>query len=221
MTTVIRNGITMMKTSPTTISFIRHGMVHNPLDIFYGRLPRFRLSKTGILDAQRAALAMKGTPLTAIYSSPLLRTRQTANSILEYHPTLRLHRSRLITEVKSPFEGRGQSSIDRVGGDVYAGGGNEHEQPENILQRSLKFLKRMRKIHKGEHIAATTHGDVVFFLQLWAKGCEVTAENKLRLIGTKTIPEYPTTGSITTLTYLTDGVDEVPACRYVNCSALS
>ena len=39
-------------TNPTSISFVRHGHVHNPENIVYGRLPGFRLSDLGRRGAQ-------------------------------------------------------------------------------------------------------------------------------------------------------------------------
>lgn len=32
---------------PTSISFVRHGQVHKPRRVFYGRLPSFPLSEEG------------------------------------------------------------------------------------------------------------------------------------------------------------------------------
>lgn len=60
----------------TTISFVRHGRVHNPRGVIYGRLPNFRLSREGMNDAERAGLQLSSSPLEAVYASPLLRTRQ-------------------------------------------------------------------------------------------------------------------------------------------------
>ena len=57
---------------------MRHGEVHNPRAIFYGRMPRFRLSEAGRRQAEAAADYLAGAPLAAIYTSPLLRARQTA-----------------------------------------------------------------------------------------------------------------------------------------------
>ncbi len=66
----------------TQISFVRHGHVHNPGAVLYGRLPGFRLDRQGVQDAQRAGRALRGKNITAIFSSPLLRARQTAREVL-------------------------------------------------------------------------------------------------------------------------------------------
>ena len=62
----------------TILLFVRHAEVHNPRDVVYGRLPRFRLSARGREQAARVAACLAGVPLAAIYTSPLLRARQTA-----------------------------------------------------------------------------------------------------------------------------------------------
>ena len=36
-----------LMTTPTTVYLVRHGHVHNPQEIIYGRLARFRLSERG------------------------------------------------------------------------------------------------------------------------------------------------------------------------------
>lgn len=59
---------------------VRHGEVFNPDGILYGRLPGFGLSKLGHRMAQAAAddLAARGRPVSALRSSPLQRTRESA-----------------------------------------------------------------------------------------------------------------------------------------------
>ncbi len=68
---------------PTTITFIRHGEVHNPQRILYGRLPRFALSEQGRAEAQAVAATLRDVPVATVYSSPLLRARQTAQAIVD------------------------------------------------------------------------------------------------------------------------------------------
>lgn len=70
----------------TTIHFVRHGEVHNPDHILYERLPGFHLSDRGRRMAETTARYLAANPQTntaaAIYSSPLDRTRETAQAIL-------------------------------------------------------------------------------------------------------------------------------------------
>ncbi|HLP22620.1 MAG TPA: histidine phosphatase family protein [Microbacteriaceae bacterium] len=68
---------------PRQLHLVRHGEVHNPERILYGRLPGFSLSERGQAMAEATAdyLANRGVPIAAIVSSPLERTRQSAAPI--------------------------------------------------------------------------------------------------------------------------------------------
>lgn len=67
--------------SRTVVHLLRHGEVHNPDKILYGRLPGFRLSALGIQMAKAAAAALADRDVTYIVSSPLERAQQTAEPI--------------------------------------------------------------------------------------------------------------------------------------------
>ncbi|MFI6906752.1 histidine phosphatase family protein [Nonomuraea sp. NPDC050394] len=62
----------------TVVHLLRHGEVHNPHGILYGRLPGYHLSETGQQMAEMVAKAVAGRDIVALYSSPLERARETA-----------------------------------------------------------------------------------------------------------------------------------------------
>lgn len=64
---------------------MRHGEVHNPDRVLYGRLPEFRLSAAGHRMARAAAehVHAMNRPLGALVSSPLERTRESAQPFAE------------------------------------------------------------------------------------------------------------------------------------------
>ncbi|WP_043629928.1 histidine phosphatase family protein [Nonomuraea candida] len=62
----------------TVVHLLRHGEVHNPGRILYGRLPGYHLSQTGQLMAETVAKAIGGRDIVALYSSPLERAMETA-----------------------------------------------------------------------------------------------------------------------------------------------
>jgi broad specificity phosphatase PhoE len=65
----------------TVVHLLRHGEVHNPDKVLYGRLPGFLLSDLGHRMAQRAAEALTGRDVVRIVSSPMERAQQTATPI--------------------------------------------------------------------------------------------------------------------------------------------
>ncbi|HME18086.1 MAG TPA: histidine phosphatase family protein, partial [Mycobacterium sp.] len=69
----------------TRIHLVRHGEVHNPEGVLYGRLPGFRLSDKGIRQAQAVADALAGRDIVALIASPLQRAQETAAPIAARH----------------------------------------------------------------------------------------------------------------------------------------
>ncbi len=64
----------------TTVHLLRHGEVHNPDRVLYGRMPGYRLSEQGQEMAHVVAktLAEQKRDLVAVVSSPLQRAQETA-----------------------------------------------------------------------------------------------------------------------------------------------
>lgn len=192
----------------TRIHFVRHGMVHNPQGVFYGRLPRYSLSAEGRGQAEAGARWFADKPITAIYSSPMLRARQTARAIAVPHGLrVRIHQD--LIEVHVPIQGLPLAEGIARGWDLYTGNQPPYESVEDILQRMLHFAWQIRQRHPGQETAAVTHGDPVGFLMLWAEGRPVTAENKAPLY-----QRYLAVGSITTLTFVTASREEKPTLDY-------
>jgi broad specificity phosphatase PhoE len=65
----------------TVVHLLRHGEVRNPGHIIYGRLPGFHLSEDGRMMAKAAAGFLAGRDITALFSSPLERARETAEPL--------------------------------------------------------------------------------------------------------------------------------------------
>src|SRR6202044_2340550 len=63
------------------VHLVRHGEVHNPGRILYGRLPGFQLSEAGRLMAKAAADFLADRDITVLKSSPLQRAVETAEPI--------------------------------------------------------------------------------------------------------------------------------------------
>ncbi len=69
--------------SRTTVHLLRHGEVHNPGAVLYGRLPGFGLSEDGHTMARDAAEALQDRNITLVIASPLQRAQETATPIAE------------------------------------------------------------------------------------------------------------------------------------------
>jgi broad specificity phosphatase PhoE len=208
-------GVLSNKMTQTVIHMVRHGEVHNPKKILYGRLPRFKLSANGRRQARAAGRFLCHLPIDAVYSSPLLRARQTADELLACLHCCKLHISNQLNEVYTAYEGVPGDQVDRKRGDIYTGAGEGYEQPEDVVARTAKFLKRVRRRFEGRHVTAVTHGDVITFTALWALGWELEPRNKMRLNAAGYPVGYPAHASVTSLMFRTQAQDERPSMTYV------
>lgn len=102
----------------TVVHLLRHGEVHNPDGVLYGRLPGFVLSAMGHQMAKAAARALSGHEVATVVSSPLERARETSVPIAEHFGVDVQVDERLI-EAGNVFEGRtfgvGDGSLRRPG----------------------------------------------------------------------------------------------------------
>lgn len=89
------------------LHLVRHGEVHNPGRVLYGRLPNFRLSADGRAMARSAAEHVQrlGRPVGALYASPLQRTRESAETFAELFDLVPVIDDRVI-EPTNVFEGK-------------------------------------------------------------------------------------------------------------------
>lgn len=87
------------------VHLVRHGEVHNPDHVLYGRLPHFGLSDLGQRMAAASVTLLAGHPVTGLYASPLLRTQQSAAPWAEGFG-LEIHTDERLIEPTNRFEGK-------------------------------------------------------------------------------------------------------------------
>ena len=93
----------------TVVHVMRHGEVHNPTGVLYGRLPGYRLSTAGEEMARDAARWFSGVAadpaITHLVASPLERAQQTARPIAETLG-LEIATDERLIEAGNDFEGK-------------------------------------------------------------------------------------------------------------------
>jgi broad specificity phosphatase PhoE len=97
----------------TTVHLLRHGEVHNPTGVLYGRLPDYHLSKLGRQMAQRIADAVGDRDITHMVASPLERAQETARPLALVRGVDIVTDARVI-ESTNVFEGRRFSMGDGI-----------------------------------------------------------------------------------------------------------
>jgi len=90
----------------TTVHLLRHGEVHNPDGVLYGRIPGYRLSDRGQAMARRVAdhLSGAGRDIAGVVASPLQRAQETATPVAQAFDLALSTDDRLI-EAGNRFEG--------------------------------------------------------------------------------------------------------------------
>ena len=157
----------------TKIFFVRHGEVKNPNKIWYGRLPGFDLSQQGKKQILQTAQFLSKNKINAIYSSPLLRTKNSAeiigsvlNSPINY--------SDYLLEVNSSLRGKTFSYISDHFAKLNVFASRKYnirgETIEDIAIRMQKFVDLIIKNHKGQNIVAVTHGDPIMIIKTQITG---------------------------------------------------
>jgi probable phosphoglycerate mutase len=160
--------------SPTTLLFVRHAEVHNPRDVVYGRLPRFGLSARGREQAARVADCLAPYPVAAIYTSPLLRARQTAAVIAARHPAAPLRRSALLLEIGTSWQGTPNKEVPK-GTSFYVDRRHDRDEVvEDVLARTRRFVRLLLRRHAGQIVVCVSHADPINVLTLATAGHDVT-----------------------------------------------
>ena len=150
----------------TTVWLARHGEVHNPAGLLYGRLPRMGLSPTGRQQAQALAAFLAARPLTAIYSSPMLRARRTAEAMLAQHPALpRVRIDADLQEIHTSWQGQPLTALEQIGWDFYANPRDPADETLHMIaERMHRWLRRVLRRHAGGEVVGVSHGDPVLIL---------------------------------------------------------
>ena len=159
---------------------IRHGQVYNPDQIVYGRLPRFGLSDRGRIQIRATAGQLRSKGIIVVYSSPLLRARQTA-AIISNTLKIKSHISSFLTESGVLPQGKPLAYFKTIEPDLYAGRfiAQGQESIEEILKRMKKFVTLVQVRYGNDSVAAVSHGDPILIFKAWYEDKPFTYEYKV------------------------------------------
>lgn len=104
-------------TEKTSVHLLRHGEVHNPEGVLYGRMAGYHLSDRGQEMARVVAEAIKDRDITHLRVSPLERAQETAQPLAELRG-LEIVTDERVIESGNVFEGK-----------PFAGGNNALKSP--------------------------------------------------------------------------------------------
>ncbi len=184
--------------SRTLVHLLRHGEVHNPDRVLYGRLPGFHLSELGRQMAQAVADSLADNDVTLVVASPLERAQETAQPIADRHGLPVLTDERLI-EAGNFFEGKtfgvGDGSLrhpavwPRLMNPFRPSWGEPYEQ---IAARMLEVVDQTRQDAEGHEAVLVSHQSPVWIARLKLEGRRLWHDPRKRQCSL---------ASLTTLTY--------------------
>jgi broad specificity phosphatase PhoE len=161
-------------TETTIVHLLRHGEVHNPEGILYGRLPGFNLSEDGVLMAKAAANYFAGRDITTVVSSPMERAQQTAAPLAEAFGLDVVLDDRLI-EAANSFEGekfavkrlRDPRLWPRMRNPVRPSWGEPYEE---VARRMLRAATAARDVARGHEAVCVSHQLPIWIARQKAEG---------------------------------------------------
>ncbi len=153
----------------TTLYLVRHGEVHNPRHVLPGRTPGFHLSTHGKAQAKKAGLFLKNRHIDVIYTSPMERCRETADSIRRQTGTsVPLYTHNGLTEIATTRDGEPLTALEKDKFNFftpkYAKRGAE--SMSDIYNRASKTIRDILRTHPGKTCVVVTHGDIIIFLKM-------------------------------------------------------
>lgn len=160
----------------TVVHLLRHGEVHNPAGVLYGRLPGYHLSELGRAMAERVAAHLSGEDVVHLASSPLERAQETAAPAAATFGLSVETDDRLI-EAGNVFEGKtfgvGDGSLSRPAHWVHLRNPLRPSWGEpyvEIAQRMLAAVETARDAARGHEALCVSHQLPVWTARSFATG---------------------------------------------------
>ena len=153
-----------------SIIFLRHGQaINNTERILAGRTPGIPLTEKGLDQAQKAAKFLEDMNISAIYSSPIERAKNTAEIVGNHNSVDVRIDDRLIELDMGKFTGMPYEQIFSSHGNVfmkfYKGeleiAHNGVETFADVKKRVLSIVDHVLESHPNENVVLVTHMDPI------------------------------------------------------------
>ncbi|MDP9239766.1 MAG: histidine phosphatase family protein [Actinomycetota bacterium] len=180
----------------TVVHLLRHGEVHNPTGILYGRLPGFLLSAIGHRMATAASDSLADHDVTHLVASPLDRAQETAQPFAERFG-LEVHTDERLIEAGNFFEGRrfgvGDGVLRRpsvwpmLRNPFTPSWGEPYEQ---IADRMLAALLAAREAAEGHEAVCVSHQLPIVVLRRRVEGRRLWHDPRRRQCGLASLTSF-------------------------------
>lgn len=163
-------------TTRTVVHLLRHGEVHNPEGVLYGRIPGYRLSERGRDQADVVAKALADADLAAVLASPMQRAQETATPLATVHG-LDIRTDDRLIEAGNSFEGQKLGVGDgvlreprywwRLRDPFTPSWGEPYQE---IADRMLAAVHRARELALGREAVCVSHQLPIWTLRRFVSG---------------------------------------------------
>jgi probable phosphomutase (TIGR03848 family) len=153
---------------PTTLLLIRHGENEwTESHKLAGRTPGVHLNQYGRRQAKALGKRLAKTKLSAVYSSPLERTVETAKAIAKHHKLKTMTRSGLLEVDYGAWTGKAIKKLAKKNTwpviQFYPSGAN-FPNGESMYQMQARMVNEINELvakHPGQIIAIVGHADLI------------------------------------------------------------
>lgn len=171
----------------TTVFLVRHGSHDRLGKVLCGRMDGVSLSETGRQEAERMAERLRSEGLTAVYASPLSRTRETAEPIAAAANVAVTTDEDLLEIDFGDWTGKPFKALDgdpawqvwnAARGVARPPGG---ESMSEVQARLSRWLDRTRGRHPEGRIAAVSHADVIKAMAAHVLGFSLDQHDRIEI----------------------------------------
>lgn len=162
---------------------VRHGQTDaNVKDILVGQHGP-GLNKKGQEQARKIAQRLKKEKIDLVYSSDQLRTRETSQIILKYHPKVKLH---LVPQLRDrnfgKFNNRKEEELLKAIKENHTNWEDCCDECgetfKEVQMRVVGFYKRVVEKNEGKTVLLVFHGDPIASLVVYLLGKSIYEERK-------------------------------------------
>jgi broad specificity phosphatase PhoE len=201
----------------TTVHLLRHGEVHNPTGILYGRMPGFLLSDLGHAMARRVADTIADRDIVQVWASPLERAQQTGQPLAE-KLGLEIVTDARVIESSSKFEGRrfaGEgvlrkpSSWRHLWNPWRPSWGEPYKQ---VVARMMSAVNDARRAAEGHEIVVVSHQLPIWITRSHAERRSFVHDPRRRKCTLCSLTSFKFEGErLVSLSYSEPAADLIPA----------
>ena len=201
----------------TTVHLLRHGEVHNPTGILYGRRPGFVLSDLGHKMAQRVAGTIEDRDITHVVASPLERAQQTARPLADALG-LPIETDERVIESSNKFEGKnfggGMGVLMRPSSWVHLWNPwrpSWGEPYKEVVGRMVAAVNDARRAAEGHEAVVVSHQLPIWMTRLYAEGRRLAHDPRQRQCTLCSLTSFTFEGEkLRTITYSEPAADLIP-----------